>query len=256
MPNSTSAALIEQLKMTSSADQTPARYIGADLRGADLSGVRLAFVNLTNAQLDGANLTNARLTNVILNGAQLSGASLGGAELTFIEATQANFAEIEGNSSRWQHVYALQGQFVAANLNQAKFSNCTLESVSFEHSDLTDAAIVYSQCDHASFTDAQLAQLETLGTSFASAKFDHAKQFFASREILAEIIKPHIGRDVEQNKLVGAILLLRHWCFAEWKAYLSSEEGLPYYEQALSIFEQYPESSAFQALKEGWDWRP
>jgi len=55
--------------------------------------------------------------------------------------------------------------------------------------------------------------------------------------------------------LVGAVLVMRHWCYADWKRHLDSPELADYYALALEVFRQYPRSGARQTLQRGLDWR-
>jgi hypothetical protein len=94
-----------------------------------------------------------------------------------------------------------------------------------------------------------------VGTSFRDANFDEAENLIACREIIVEILRRHVPREIEQLQLIGAVMLMRHWCYAEWKAYLTTPDMETYFNQALEIFNLYPQSGTFQALQEGWDWR-
>jgi uncharacterized protein YjbI with pentapeptide repeats len=249
------ADAIAQLKEHGDLQLHSSDYVGADLRGADLSGIRLSFANLSGARLDEVNLTGARLSNVILTEAQLRGARLQGAEFSFVEGTLADFSESDGGDSVWRHDNLLHAQFAKANLVNARFQNCTIEEASFAGANLSGGAIVDSACNRASFARGILANLETVGSSFREANFEEAESLIACREIVVEILRRHVTPEIEKLQLIGAVMLMRHWCYAEWKAYLTTPDMEKYYRYALEIFKLYPRSGTFQALQEGWDWR-
>jgi uncharacterized protein YjbI with pentapeptide repeats len=227
--------VLTKLKELGDLQSRTKEFVGADLRGVDLAEAKLNLVNLAGARLDGANLTNARLSNVILTGTRFRGAKLQGAELFFVEATQADLSEADASHSRWQHASLLAARFDRANLTRALFRNCVIDNASLENVTLSGGGIVHSTCDEANFSRARLTNLETVGSSFQGASFEEAEQFLLSREIIAEILRRHINREIEQVKLVGASLLMGHWCYAEWKQYLTTPDMEAYYALALDI---------------------
>ncbi|MGL5061347.1 MAG: pentapeptide repeat-containing protein [Microcoleus sp.] len=72
------------------ADLTGANLRGADLSGADLSGADLSDADLSGANLSGANLSDANLRGADLICANLSGADLSGANLRDANLSGAN----------------------------------------------------------------------------------------------------------------------------------------------------------------------
>lgn len=247
--------VITKLEELKDAQYRGMELIGADLRDRDLSGIKLNFVNLSYAKLEKVNLTNAQLNNVILTGAQLQGARIQGAEFYYIEATGANLSEAEASGSHWEHSNLLSVEFKGANLTEARFRYCTLDEASFKDVTISGGGIIHSTCDGANFKQARLTNLETIGSSFQRADLTEAEQFLSCREIIVEILRRHIDKEIEQTKLVGAALLMRYWCYADWKKYLTTPDMKSYYALALDILEMYPESGAYKALQEGWDWR-
>lgn len=251
-----SMEITTKLRKLASHKDNNRELVGADLRGVDLSGVKLAFLNLTNVQLNGANLSNVQFSNVVLTGANLQGACVRGSSFYLVEATGIDLSKVDGVESRWEHTNLLSARLEQANLTKALFRSCTLEDAYLQKVDFCGGSLAYSTCNRVNFLGSKLANLETIGTSFRDANFAEAEQFFSCREIVVEILRQHIGkRDIEQAKLVGAVSLMAHWCFAEWKEYLTTPEMVGYYSLALDIFSMYPESGLFQALEEGWTWR-
>jgi uncharacterized protein YjbI with pentapeptide repeats len=250
--HSDSAMCLRQLADTPSGSR---KLMGADLRGADLAGLKLRFVDLSRAQLDDADLSDADLSHVILTGARLRGARLRGSRMQLIEATEADFSGIHAERSRWQHSNLLCARLDGAILNGAVLRNCSLEMASLKEADLTDGTISYSCCDEICLTGARLSNLETFGSTFHDAVFEDAELFLGSHEIIAEVLRRVINHNPERAKLIGAVTLMRHWCYREWKEYLSSPGLEQYMRLAIDALHQYPKSGAATALKEGWDWR-
>lgn len=252
----TIATRLKELAADSDQHLYSREFVGADLRGVDLSGVKLTCINLSNAQLNGANLTEAQLSHVILTGAQLQNTCLQSAQLYFVEAIGSDFSETNAIQSRWEHTNLLTARLDNANLTKATFQACTLDSADLQKANFNQGNLAYSICDRANFAGSQLANLETIGTSFRYANFAEAEQFFSCREIIVEILRQHINtREVEEAKLVGAVSLMARWCFAEWKEYLTTPDMVGYYALALDIFSKYPKSGMSKALEEGWNWR-
>lgn len=237
-------------------DDTRADLSGADLRGADLRAITLDSVDLSGARLAGANLSGAWLRRCILSGADLSGANLESAELEFVQAPLLLAAGLRAASGTLRHVDLRDADLTDADFGGARLSSCTLEGVAFDGANLADSALVDSSCDRASLVGALLTGAETVGTSFREADLAAARDFLACREIVVEVLWRAVDRaDPEAVGLVGSALLNRHWCYAEWKEYLSTPDRQQYLQIALDIFDKYPKSGAGQALSAGVDWR-
>ncbi|HUH02758.1 MAG TPA: pentapeptide repeat-containing protein [Kofleriaceae bacterium] len=230
-------------------------FVGADLRETDLSGLSFDFLDLTNARLEGADLTDCRFSNVILTGARFAGATLRRSRFGLVEATQADFSGVDAAHSRWEHTKLLAARLDKANLTRTLLRGCTLDDASLVGADLSGGGIVYTSCCGTSFIDARLARFEALGSSFTDAVFTGARDFFSCREIVAEVLRRHAGNDIETSKLLGAVLVMPSWCYAEWKRYLADSEAGEHLQVALEAFGRYPASGSARALEEGWDWR-
>lgn len=229
---------------------------GADLRNADLRALTLESVDLSRARLAGADLSGARLRRCLLAGADLSGANLERAEFEFVQAPLLVASGLRAASGLFRHVDLRDADLTDADLAGARLASCTLEGVTFDRADLTDCVLVDSTCDRASLNGALLTRAETVGASFHAADVAGARHFLACREIVVEVLWRAVDRaDREAVGLVGAALLNRHWCYAEWKEYLSTPDRQQYLLLALDILGAYPRSGAAQALAAGLDWR-
>ena len=54
---------------------------------------------------------------------------------------------------------------------------------------------------------------------------------------------------------VGAVLELKRWCWADWKAYLATPDHARHAAIAAEIFAAYPESGMLEAFEAGATWR-
>lgn len=238
------------------ADQRPVDLRGADLRGADLSGERLSFVDLTNALLDDVDLTGTCLDHVILNGASLHGACLVRSELRFVDGIGVSVQHADAADSSWQHCCLLHLDAEHAHLARARFTNCALDRASFVSANLRQGALIACSCNDADFADANLAATETLDSTFGGARLTTARLFAGSHELIVEVLRRHVDRDdVEAHQVIGAVATMRHWCYADWKQFLTTPDMVGYYSLAQSIFEMYPRSGAARALERGAAWR-
>jgi uncharacterized protein YjbI with pentapeptide repeats len=229
---------------------------GADLRGADLAGARLAFVDRTQARLDGADLTGARLEHVVLAGARLDGARLAGAEVSLTDATGATFAGCDAAGSTWRQATLLGAGFRGARLSGATLHACRLESAVLADAALDGASLFGCCCDEADLSGADADGLEALDSTFRSARLDGTRRFARCRELVAEVLRRDVDPDdAEVAALVGAVLELKRWCWADWKAYLATPDHAGHAAIAAEIFAAYPESGLLAAFEAGASWR-
>jgi uncharacterized protein YjbI with pentapeptide repeats len=228
--------------------------VAADLRGADLRGLVLEGCSLRLARLDGADLSDSRLTRVELTGASLRGARLEGASLRMVELAGAVMADTR-NAGAWLEQVDLTGADLSgAHFQEAMLRACVLERARLDRADLSRARLVYSLCNGASFQGTRLSWTNTVGSTFADADLFAAEHFFLSREIIAEILERDVGAGFDRRALVGAVLVDPSWCYAEWKRLLAERPRDR--DEALRIFERYPNSGCAQALRRGWSGEP
>ena len=184
------------------------------------------------------------------------GASMDGAEFHHVEGHEADFTGIRAARAVWRSCELTGSYFERAGLARAEFRDCRLERVSFSGARLGGGAIVDSTCTHANFQGANLLGVETVGSTFQGAELSRARNFAASHELVAEALRHSLSiDDTEGMLLVAAVLSMRKWCYAEWKAHLSAPDMLAYYALALEALGNYEESGARQALEAGADWR-
>ncbi len=222
---------------------------GADLQGVNLAGQTISHISLRDANLDGADLTGARLSHIDLSGASLRGACLDKTQLRFITAEYSILIGASGKHGSWQHI-----NFSKANLSETKLCSgmlylCDLESAILDRADLSNTMIISSICDKASFRNTLMASSNTFASKFNRADFQGARDFFACREIVVEILSRKINGSFQMANLIGAASLNYKWCYSEWKQLL--DDNAEYRELAFKIFQDYPESGFTEALREG-----
>lgn len=248
---------VELLKGVRPAHNGSMTFVGADLRGIDMAGCTLRYVDLTNAKLDEADLSGARISHVNLSGASLRRANLRNAELTHVQAIESDLSGADCAGSVWRQCDLLKAFARFASLSRTRFHACILEEANLSDAELSSGAIIDSSCNNASFVRTNLLDIQTLGSSFRGVDVTEASGFLASREIVVEILQRHVEQgDIEALKLIGAIPMMRHWCYGDWKRYLDTSPELRVYRhQALQIFDRYAKSGASGALEVGLDWR-
>ena len=219
-----------------------------DFRDLDLSGAELSFASLQNAQFDGANLSQARFRQVDLTGASFRGANLQGAAFTLIRGSGANFAGINGSETQWDHCTIYHTDFSSAHLERARFTGCELMGSRFDQANLDTGSLLWSNLDSASFNGTGLNRVESLGVNLVDADLSNARDFAFNREFVVEILKRHTDRELPTMKWLGAIAMLRVWCYPVWEELLRDAPN--YYQLALDIFARYPASGCLEAFKQ------
>jgi hypothetical protein len=238
------------------ASTEPGPWVNAALRGAELAGLSFRGLDLSGADLRNADLRKTRLIGVNLSGADLTGADLTDAELDRVDATTADLSQLRGRGSVWRQCVLLGARLTSADLSRARFSGCQLEGVVLSGAALDDAALVGCCCDESDLRDASLARTETVDSTFRNSQLAGARAWLGSRELVVEALRRRVDTaDVEAMSLLGAVVTMRKWCYAEWHEYLSSPDLLAYQTVAETILGEYPESGAAAALSVGLDWR-
>ena len=218
----------------SAGSETPAKrrrsyrnesLASADLVGVDLRDVVFEHVDLTGANLRGACLDGAILRHCDLSGADLSLALLRRTSLALVELRRTNLAHCDLRLSNWTSCIAEEADFLSAKLDRAAFIACRF--------------------DGADFTRASLLQTNTLHSVFSRARFDQARKFAWSREIVVEILA-RAADDLEGSKYVGAIALHQDWCYEKWRSILINAPR--YRSLALKILSAYPDSDFAAAM--------
>ena len=225
-------------------------FAHADLRGADLRKAKLGFTCLMGAKLDGADLSEAILTCVDLSYASLQGATLRRTTFEYLNATRADFSSAVADESQWSVVDLSRASLRDASVTHAMFRGCCMERAALDGADFTHAKLAYANCTGASFRETLLRDTLTVGSTFFLADLATAKQFFLSRQIVAEILRREVENDFLKSQLVGAVELAPQWCYHEWKAWLDFNPS--FREVALEIFAKYPDSGCHDALLEGY----
>ena len=221
----------------------------ADLRGIDLSGQSLAFVSLAHANLDGADLSGAHLRQVDLSHASLREACLERAHLELVDAAGACLAGARASRSRWELADLTLADMTGIDLSHALLRNCELRSARLDGANLTLSTLGRCNCRDARFCGALIDRVNATGSGLEGADFSGARRFCTCREVLVELMRREIGRDLSRARLVGAFALVEEWCYAEWARILEFE---PHYREVLyELFRRYPESGFVEALERG-----
>jgi len=217
-----------------------------DFRGLDLSHMDIAFVSLQQAQFDGANLAHTQFRHVDLSQASFQGAML--ERTTFLQARGVNtdFTQVVAAESQWDHCSISMANFTAARLERARFAACDLMQARFDQATLDTASLAWSNLDSASFKDTDLKHVESKGINLYEADLETARDFAYNREFVIEILKRHTDRELPTMKWLGAVTLLRSWCYPVWKQLLHDDPA--YYQVALDIFARYPASGCYEAF--------
>lgn len=223
--------------------------VGLDARAAHLEGATISCKVLRGASFEGARLRGARFVHCDLSGAVLDGADLEG--VIFLGVTAAS-ARLRG--ANWRDGHADHCDLGRADLRHADLRRChlrltSLDEASLEFADLRHAKLTQGTCRAATFTAARMFGMIANGTDFTDASFDRAENFFMTREVLAEIFRPHARGDVEKEKIVALVQTQRTWCYPEWKRALDDHPALR--DLALDIMSYYPESGFARAYRVG-----
>lgn len=226
--------------------------VGADfraLRVAAIGGARIEHKVLRSASFQGARLRGVQFHHCDLSGAVFDGADLEGAMFIAVTAAAASF-----RGSRWRDGHAIHADLSRADLSHADLRRWHLrlgsvDDARLEFADLRRAQITYSSCRSASFVGARMFALNAVGSMFEGARFEHAENFFMTREVIAEILRLHADGDLEKQKLVALARDQRAWCYLEWQRILDDVPALR--DLAISIFAQFPDSGFERALRTG-----
>jgi uncharacterized protein YjbI with pentapeptide repeats len=228
------------------AEKTQTILRGVDLRGTNLAGFHFDFLSMELSQLDGADLSHSQFNQVDITNATFRGANLDGASFRFVRGGAVNWSDIQAEDAQWDRSSLVESSFVSANLKRARFVNCGLEMASFNDADIMLGSLAWSNLDRATFRNTNLDQVETIGISLDDADLSTARSFAYCREIVLEILKRQTDRDLPTMKWLGAIMLLRKWCFPVWARLLKDEPQ--YYSKAVEIFRMYPASGCLEAF--------
>ncbi len=221
----------------------------ADLSGIDLSGRPLACVSLTHANLDGANLAGAHLRQVDLSHASLRDACLERAHLELVDAAGACLAGAHASRSRWELADLTLADMTGIDLSHALLRSCELRSARLDGANLTLSTLARCSFRDARFCGALIDRVNATGSGLEGADFSGARRFCTCREVLVELLRREVGRDLSRARLVGAFALVEDWCYAEWARILEFE---PHYREVLyELFRRYPESGFIEALERG-----
>ena len=238
------ADLKEFLQQNTDKSQSILR--GVDLRGKNLAGYHFDFLSMELAQFDGADLSGAKFNQVDMTNASFRGANLAGASFRFVRGGAVNWSDIQAEDAQWDRSSLVESSFASANLKRARLINCGLELVSFDDADLMLGSVAWSNLDRATFRNTNLDQAETIGTSLDNTDLSTARRFAFCREIVLEILKRHLDHDLPSMKWLGAVLLLRKWCYPVWVRLLKDDPT--YYNKAVEIFQMYPASGCLEAF--------
>lgn len=218
-----------------------------DLRGQDLNGLRCDFVSLGLAQFDGANLSQAQFNYVDLTNASFRGAKLDGASFRFVRGGAVNWNNVQAEDAQWDRSSLVESNFAAADLQRSRFVYSGLEKASFDDADLMLGSFTWSNLDYATFRNTNLDQTETIGASLTGADFSSARNFAYCREIVMEILARDLDQDLATMKWLGAVTLLRKWCYPVWAKLLKKDDP-NYFIKAMEIFQKYPTSGCLEAF--------
>jgi hypothetical protein len=227
-----------------------AQFVGAQLGRTDLSEQEITGCSLLGADLSYANLRNARLTRVDLRFADLCGACLQGAIFDMVEASSAVLRDVDARAVRMHHVNLLEADLRGADLGKSMIRNCTLEHAVLSAANLSGMYLLHSNCSHATLRSVMLAGATTLGSRFSGAEFRGAHQFFACREIVAEILLREAEGDLLRIMECAAIVTERTRCYSHWKDYVSTHPDAQAF--AFKVFDMYPDSGCREALRDGY----
>lgn len=190
------SAAIEEWRRNNAVDAIldvrGAQFEGLELRGADLSGADFSFAqlvgcDLNDAVLDHANFTRAHLRETGVSGASFLAANLQGvvferisAYFAFFEYCRLANARVHGwfNGSTFSGVrargveirgYLTDTSFDHSDLSQAKLLFCEFEDADFESADLSCAQVYLCDFDSVAWASADLRE-----TVFADCSFGEA----------------------------------------------------------------------------------
>ncbi|MDN7183252.1 DUF2169 domain-containing protein [Caballeronia sp. SEWSISQ10-4 2] len=162
---------------------------GVSLAGRDMAGFNLSGLDLTNAdlrevQLENADLRNTRLAGARLDSAVLTGAALDGADFSRATLINANLSHSTGAHSVFagadlSKAWALDAQWPAADLSDARLDNCLasgiglvgarLHRVSAGHAIFLNALAGGSDWQGAQLSSTVLMRADLSGATFAGA---------------------------------------------------------------------------------------
>lgn len=220
---------------------------GADLRRRDLAGARFEFVSLEQARFDAADLTGATFRHVDLTNASFRTARLEHATFQFVRAGAADLRYVHAADVCWERSSLVGARFEFSDLRRARLVSCGLERVSFDDADLSLASLAWSSLVEASLGGTNLDHAQTLGVELSGAHLRRARNVAYCREIVIELLRTNLDRDLEAMKWLGAISQLRLWCYPAWAELLRDEPA--WLDTAAAIFRRYPASGCAEALE-------
>ncbi len=225
----------------------------AELRGLDLAGVDLRRGSLVGADLRDASLKGAVLVQADLSGANLSGADLTGASFQMCGFGGADLSRIEGRRASWRRCELGGASLEASRLRGAQFDGCDLSGANLTGADLAAVSLSGSNLRAAKLSGSNLRWATTVTNDLTDADLRGARRFFMCRDLVAEILGRHAGRDSDRRAQIGMVRAEGKWCFREWRDRLLDRPD--HYAIAMEIFELYPESGCAEALASGWVYR-
>lgn len=150
-------------------------WMATKVQGGRFRGVRASGLVAMHLDWSGVDLREAVLDDVVLIESTLRGANLGRASLkqacfVTVDATDANFDEVQGESFRVVHESTLDGaSFRRARLVRATFRGASLRAVRFDEADLSSADVSEARLDAARLERVVAPKLMAVRTHFEEA---------------------------------------------------------------------------------------
>jgi hypothetical protein len=217
-----------------------------DLRGADLRGHDVSWISLRTARLDGADLRGARLRYVELDRAVLDGCDLRGAELTAVSAAGASLRGINGAGLTWSNGNLATAVLADAQLSETTWNACVLDDADLRHADARSSRWVGCSLAGADLDGSDWDGALTPGTRCPRALLGGARRFAWCRELVLEVLRLHLGDDLERAQVLAAAMVATEWCYPRWERWLAEHRS--YRDLAYRIFADYPQSGCLEAL--------
>lgn len=145
-------------------------FAGANLVKAQLKGAEFPSADFSKANLEGADLTDAKLPSASFEGAKAAKTIWDGADLTKLAASEgadfagARFRKVKGAESYWE----------GAKLDDADFSESSLERADFSRASLARTRFFRAEMTGARFSDAILHSASLAGANLCQGSFERA----------------------------------------------------------------------------------
>jgi uncharacterized protein YjbI with pentapeptide repeats len=236
--------------MEMSQNSSNQQWNGADFKGLDLSRKVFVGQNFRGCDFSLADLSGVQMIRCDLSGATLNHAILNESSFMLVNMHGAKIENASCYNAFWELCNLDDSSLSKSAFNDTMIKNCQCERAVCENVDFSDAKIIYTNCNSTRFNQSCFSWTITTGSSFVNANFTDVKDIRIPREIIVEILMRGVHGDIERAKLLGAVDILRKWCFPEWKEYLENYPDLM--KVALNSFKLYPDSGLFEALVEGW----